>query len=51
MENTGEMIGGNQHGFTKGKSRQQTWWPFMMELQHNWIKEEQLSSANWTCEK
>jgi len=29
----------------------QTWWPFMMELQHQWIKEEQLTSSTWTCVK
>ena len=29
----------------------QSWWPFMMELQHQWIKEEQLMSYIWTCAK
>jgi len=29
----------------------QTWWPFLMELQCQWIKEEQLMSPTWTCAK
>lgn len=29
----------------------QTWWPFMMELQCQWIKEEQLTSSTCTSTK
>jgi len=29
----------------------QTWWPYMMELQRQLIKEEQLMSSTWTCAK
>ena len=29
----------------------QTWRPFMIELQHQWIVAEQLTSSTWTCAK
>jgi len=40
VENKGEVIGGNQRGFTKGKLYLTNLVAFMMELQHHWIKEE-----------
>lgn len=29
----------------------QIWWLSIMGLQHQWIREEQLMSPSWTCEK
>jgi len=46
-----EVIGDNQHGFTKGKLCLKIWEPSMMGLLHWWIREEQLMSCTWTCAK
>ena len=48
MENK-EVIGDNQHGFTKDKLCLAGLVAFYNGLQPWWIREEQLTSSTWTC--